>query len=317
MKNFMPEKHVKISFSSKLLPIIEADPDRIAQVLRNLLNNAIKFNKDNGRVSVSAEREGDFIKISVEDTGIGISGDSLERLFEPFFQAEQTIFRKYQGTGLGLTISRGIIESQGGRIWVESALKKGSTFHFTIPLVPVKEVKSVRLLFSSTYKTSNKLKELFKEYLGPIGEHDFEELEEKNLIKSKELLQHIDYLVEEKVLPSEKAFEFKFRILSAIEGRVPSSIAANIESLSLKGKINLDLLKSLSIKFLGLSGASFFEKIRHMTYNKAAEQVDILTKKEQITLSRAKEFKDEMLVLFVGELAKKGGVEESFVGALE
>jgi len=148
MKGFMPEKKIKVISKASKLPVIEVDADRVSQVLRNLINNAIKFSKNNTTVEVAAEAKEDHILFMVKDTGIGISQEDKARIFEPFFQAEQTIYREQGGTGLGLTICRGIIESQHGKIWVESKKGKGSIFYFTVPLKPVREIVAIKMLFS-------------------------------------------------------------------------------------------------------------------------------------------------------------------------
>lgn len=148
MRGFMPEKNIKIAAKISKLPEIEVDPDRVMQVLRNLINNAVKFSPDNSRVEVSAKHDGKNIIICVKDQGCGIKPENEAKIFEPFFQEEQSMYRKYGGTGLGLTICKGIVESQKGMIWVESRLGKGSTFCFSVPLKPVKKTKPVRMLFS-------------------------------------------------------------------------------------------------------------------------------------------------------------------------
>ena len=112
------------------------DDQRLAQVITNLLSNAVKFTPENGNVSLNAsfvsEKDGVCtIKISVSDTGIGISQEQQGRLFQSFQQAEVSTTRRYGGSGLGLTISKTIVEMMGGRIWIESELGKGSTFYFT------------------------------------------------------------------------------------------------------------------------------------------------------------------------------------------
>jgi len=113
------------------------DDQRIAQVITNLLGNAIKFTPEFGSIGLSAkllneENNNCTIVISVSDTGIGINADQQSRLFQSFQQAEISTSRKFGGTGLGLSISKGIVEMMGGTIWVESEFKKGSTFYFTI-----------------------------------------------------------------------------------------------------------------------------------------------------------------------------------------
>lgn len=149
MEGYLPEKKIKITLRLQKIPAFEMDPDRVMQILRNLLNNAKKFSPPGRRVFVEAKMQGKEILFSVRDKGIGISPENQKRLFEPFFQAEQTIYREHGGAGLGLTICRGIVEAQNGKIWVESAIGTGSTFYFTLPLKPVMETKPVMLLFSS------------------------------------------------------------------------------------------------------------------------------------------------------------------------
>jgi signal transduction histidine kinase len=115
---------------------IEADMRRVKQILFNLLSNAVKFTPDGGSVHVTARRgsDGDFVEISVSDTGIGIKEDDMPRLFKEFSQIESSYDKKYEGTGLGLALTRRLVELHGGRIWVESEYGKGSRFSFTIPL---------------------------------------------------------------------------------------------------------------------------------------------------------------------------------------
>jgi len=115
------------------------DDQRIAQVTTNLLWNAIKFTPEKGSISLAVrllEKVNDFyiLQFSVSDTGIGITPEQQEKLFQAFEQAESSTTRKYGGTGLGLAISKSIIEMMGGSIWVTSELGKGSTFTFTIKL---------------------------------------------------------------------------------------------------------------------------------------------------------------------------------------
>jgi PAS domain S-box-containing protein len=111
---------------------IRVDPDRLLQVLANLIGNALKFCDDGDTISVRAALEGRAVVFSVRDSGPGIAGDELEHLFEPYWSAAARHARK--GTGLGLYISRGIIDAHGGRIWAESTVGLGSTFVFTIPV---------------------------------------------------------------------------------------------------------------------------------------------------------------------------------------
>ncbi|MDW7990667.1 MAG: GAF domain-containing protein, partial [Anaerolineae bacterium] len=115
------------------LPTIIADSRRIRQVLLNLVSNAAKFT-DEGFIRVEARTEGDYVVISVSDSGIGIPPEKLPKIFEAFTQVDSSPSRKYGGTGLGLTISKSFVELHGGKIWVESELGKGSTFTFALPI---------------------------------------------------------------------------------------------------------------------------------------------------------------------------------------
>ena len=124
------------------LPPIWGDRDRLVQVVTNLLSNAIKFTPEGGEIQVGAqvlkgetEDVSDMIRLNVSDTGIGIAPDEYENVFEKFKQVGDTLTDKPKGTGLGLPISKEIVEYHGGRIWVESELGRGSTFYFTLPVV--------------------------------------------------------------------------------------------------------------------------------------------------------------------------------------
>ena len=121
---------LKVDFKSALPPV-SADRDRIEQVLVNLLHNAVKFTPAGGSVTVSAVLSGDFVQVSISDTGVGISADDLPRIFERFYKADRA--RSGGGTGLGLAIAKHIVEAHGGRIWAQSAEGKGATFNFTLP----------------------------------------------------------------------------------------------------------------------------------------------------------------------------------------
>ena len=115
-------------------PIIDADPDRIQQVLRNLLDNAVKYSPDGGLIVTRGEANESEVVVSVADQGVGISPEHLNRLFDKFFRVESGLGHHVVGSGLGLPISRTIIEAHGGRIWAESKVGQGSTFYFTLPI---------------------------------------------------------------------------------------------------------------------------------------------------------------------------------------
>jgi len=119
------------------LPSVYGDREKIEQILTNLVGNAIKFTPEGGEISVSAKpfkEEEHMVAISVRDSGIGIPGDQLDRIFEKFHQVEDSLRRSVTGTGLGLAITKGLVEAHHGRIWVESEIGKGSTFTFTLPM---------------------------------------------------------------------------------------------------------------------------------------------------------------------------------------
>ncbi|MCP4541631.1 MAG: GAF domain-containing protein [Chloroflexi bacterium] len=122
------------------LPEILADPDRVTQILTNLVGNACNYTPTGGKVTVSVCAHDDKVCISVHDTGIGISEEDQEKIFERFFRADDSMVQDAPGTGLGLAIVRSLAEMQGGQVWVESELGKGSTFTFTLPTAIARQV---------------------------------------------------------------------------------------------------------------------------------------------------------------------------------
>ena len=116
------------------LPLVWADPDRIGQVLSNLLGNAIKFSPEDSKVIVSALQQGDRVVIGVSDQGPGIPPEYLQKVFDRYWQPAGT---KGLGSGLGLSIAKGIVEAHCGKIWAESQPGYGSSFYFTLPLASV------------------------------------------------------------------------------------------------------------------------------------------------------------------------------------
>ena len=118
-----------------------ADRDRIAQVLTNLIGNAIKFTPPQGRVVVSAHMNGGaWAQVSIADTGPGIPPEEVRKIFNEFYQVTRPGKQKSQGVGLGLAISKKLVEMHGGKIWVESEVGKGSMFHFTLPTQPKTDI---------------------------------------------------------------------------------------------------------------------------------------------------------------------------------
>ena len=118
------------------LPTLEADKDRIRQVLLNLLNNAIKFTPAGGKITLSAQQVGPNLITTVSDTGPGITEEQQKHLFEPYYQIKDAR-QQLSGLGLGLALSKSLVELHGGRIWVESVKNMGSSFSFSLPLISV------------------------------------------------------------------------------------------------------------------------------------------------------------------------------------
>jgi len=125
--------HEIVTDLAKRLPRVNMDARRVRQVLDNLIDNACKYSKAGTEVVVSARRVGPEMLISVADQGIGIPNEELTMVFDRMYRIEQRLTPEIRGAGLGLAICKGLVEAHGGRIWLESELGKGSTFHFTLP----------------------------------------------------------------------------------------------------------------------------------------------------------------------------------------
>jgi PAS domain S-box-containing protein len=130
-------KHIDLTLSATALPRLSVDPTRIAQLLGNLLSNALKFTPDGGRVEVRLGREGGQAVLAVADTGVGIPAADRERIFERFFRTAIARRQAIQGTGLGLTITKAIVEAHNGTITVDGDEGRGSTFTVCLPLRPM------------------------------------------------------------------------------------------------------------------------------------------------------------------------------------
>jgi signal transduction histidine kinase len=115
---------------------IDADQQKLYLILANLISNAIKFSNEGGRIHINVELKGYEYWINIIDTGIGIAKDEYNRIFDQFYQSEPSLTRKYQGMGVGLSITKGMVEVHHGRIWVESVVGKGSNFTVVLPSAP-------------------------------------------------------------------------------------------------------------------------------------------------------------------------------------
>ncbi|MEA3514740.1 MAG: ATP-binding protein [Nanoarchaeota archaeon] len=132
----LKEKEIKLKFNlEKGIPKIMADPQRVMQVLRNLIINAVHATAQGGTISLTARRKGNLVQFEVKDTGIGISKHDQKYLFTKFYQADDSHRKKFTGSGLGLSICKGMVELMNGKIWFESKPGKGTTFYFTLPIV--------------------------------------------------------------------------------------------------------------------------------------------------------------------------------------
>ena len=130
---------LELNFDKKI-PQVIADGSRVKQVIDNLVSNAIKFTPENGKIRIDVEDLGDFVLFSIVDSGIGINKDDHENVFDMFYQTDSYLTRKVGGSGLGLSISKSIIEMHGGKIWVESESGQGSIFRFLLPRYKYKNV---------------------------------------------------------------------------------------------------------------------------------------------------------------------------------
>ena len=151
------QRHIQVDWKAPRLPLVKADPSRIAQVLTNLVSNAVKYTPDRGSVTIQTKQmdakqlqhlasttptanithtnnPGGYLVLSVQDSGIGISAEDQKRLFTRFFRSKNVLQSKKEGTGLGLYITKTIVSLHQGDIWFASKLKVGSTFYFSLPI---------------------------------------------------------------------------------------------------------------------------------------------------------------------------------------
>jgi two-component system sensor histidine kinase BaeS len=117
------------------LPAVSVDPERLKQVLRNLLENSLAYTPEHGNVYIEAHSQNGMVQVSVKDSGIGIAPDHLPYIFERFYRADRSRARSTGGAGLGLAIVKKIVEAHGGQVSAESVLEKGTTINFTLPTI--------------------------------------------------------------------------------------------------------------------------------------------------------------------------------------
>jgi signal transduction histidine kinase len=145
VKPMADEKRISVKVDvPDTIPNIYGDPRRVDQILINLLSNAVKYTPDTGTIDLIAQEDGhaDRVQISVVDSGVGIPAELLPEIFDRFARAEQVEKAHIVGSGLGLSIAKGLVEAHGGQIWVESEEGRGTTFTFTLPMaesIPVEK----------------------------------------------------------------------------------------------------------------------------------------------------------------------------------
>ncbi len=212
---------LNLNISPDLTTHFIGDPEQLGQVLANLVNNAVKFSKKGGiTVTAVPGDKADMIHFIIEDTGIGIPADMLDKIFEPFTQADSSSTRRFEGAGLGITISRRLVDLMGGRIWVESEEGKGSTFHFTVCMEPVMQITEAHPLPGDISDISL-LKDVF---LGMLAS-----FEQYNPNAAEPFLEKLDhFLPPHQVNPiKQKIDDFDFD--SAREETVKLALALEIE----------------------------------------------------------------------------------------
>lgn len=133
IKPLSDERKISLNHEEKELPVVMGDEARVKEVMMNFVSNAIKYNRDGGWVKISYDVLPEFVAISIADNGFGLSEEDQKHLFEKFFRSEAEEFKKVQGTGLGLFITKELVERMGGRVACRSAKGKGTAFTFTLP----------------------------------------------------------------------------------------------------------------------------------------------------------------------------------------
>lgn len=135
-KEMIERKNINLEFQKpeKELPKTKIDVEKISLAIQNLLDNAIKYNREGGKIIISLKHIGDKIEFSIKDNGVGIPKDQQERVFSKFFRGANALKMETEGSGLGLFIAKNIIEAHGGNLWFESEENVGTTFYFTIPI---------------------------------------------------------------------------------------------------------------------------------------------------------------------------------------
>ncbi len=265
---------------SKTVPLVYADEDRVQQILHNLIGNAIKFTSE-GTISISAEVVNNQLEICVSDTGIGISEEQLPYVFDSFHQVEGSAGRHYAGTGLGLAVTKQLVELHGGKIYAKSTLKQGTKLFFTLPLLSAND--STQILHKSEEarisRVSAKFKTIEKSDNNEIISESAAKQQQKNhqeeeLAKKRHEHFHIlvvdDEPVNRQVLINHLSLQ-RYRVTSANGGK---------EALEIINKEKIDLVL-LDIMMPSMSGYEVCKEMRE-TFSSHELPIIFLTAKTQI-----------------------------------
>ena len=142
---YAKEKGINLIFDTEIEEeIIACDPEKIERIILNLLSNAIKYTEKNGTINVNIYIKDDNINISIADNGIGIPNEKLKSIFERYTQIDNKLTRKYNGSGIGLSLVKSLVELQGGKISVESKVNEGSKFTLKFPIIKVKNESNIK-----------------------------------------------------------------------------------------------------------------------------------------------------------------------------
>lgn len=248
-----------------LLPPVLADEDRVTQVLHNLIGNAIKFS-NSGTVRVSATHINDMVRVEVSDTGIGIDSAKLQDIFEAFQQADGSISRSYSGSGLGLSISKSLVEQHGGKIWASSIPGEGSTFYFTLPV-------STEPAISSEMSVSDLPVSTLFPGTAPDFHPDLSIAEKEGNAENIRILIVDDEPINHQVLRQHLRSP-RFEVHSAMNG-------AGAISLIREAEIRFDLVL-LDVMMPGMSGYEVAQNIR-TTFLPSELPIIMITAKNQVS----------------------------------
>lgn len=162
---YVNNKGIKLIFDTEVEEeIVACDPDKIERIILNLLSNAIKYTEADGKILVNVYSDKENVYITVSDTGIGIPEEKTNTIFERYEQIDNKLTRNFNGSGIGLSLVRSLVEMHEGRIWVESKLNEGSKFIISIPkrTVTTENIKNANLTKSKVEKCSIEFSDIYK-----------------------------------------------------------------------------------------------------------------------------------------------------------